>query len=240
MTGNAITTLTKGRAGSYLVDVELKAAIDEIFVAGSYDISAIRHASYQLRLGSTVKINPFKTPGGERLDEFVDAKWQTGTNGNRYVEVQPRQTALLYTEEVFRLPSDVVGFVFCRGLLFTKALSPENTYVDPGFSGPLYITVRNESDHIVHLTKGMHLARLFVFRLCSPVSSAYATGESLGIEQQLSQIPAREFWPPHRLPSLPDVELMSAIQGGCRIGDVIEQIVKRQTRGRLWLYRPVD
>lgn len=236
MPDNTGRELTTAQAASFLTDSELREALGEIFCDGSYEQSAIRHASYQLRLGSTVKVNPYKTKAGERLDRFVDAEWSTGGNGLAYVDIYPRQTALLYTQERFQLPSNLVGFIYCRGLLFTKALTPENTYVDPGFDGPLYITVRNESDHIARLTQGIYLARLFIFKLATPVSRAYVTGESLGIEQQLSQIPARKFWPPHELPNLPDEDLMSAIQGGCRIGDLLQQIVVRQNRVRNLTY----
>ncbi|MBN1818972.1 MAG: hypothetical protein JW828_16545 [Sedimentisphaerales bacterium] len=83
----------------------------------------------------------------------------------------------------------------------------------------------------------MYIARLFIFKLKTHVAEPYISGKFLGITQQLDEIPAREFWPKHRLPSLPDEDLMAAIYNGCRIGDLLEQIIKRQNSVKLLAFR---
>jgi hypothetical protein len=162
--------------------------------------------------------------------DFKEAEWQTDAAGKRYVEIRPKQTAHLYTNEAFRFGGDLLGFVFSRGLLHSKALTPETTYVDPGFDQDLYITIRNESHGVVRLNHQMHIARLFIFKLHTGVRAAYVPGGTLGIEQQLTQLPVREFWPPHKLPMVLDAELLKSIKGGCTVGDLLEQIVERQRR----------
>jgi len=77
------------------------------------------------------------------------------TTQNPSIELHPGDTALLYSQENLRLPTFVLGFTVSRGLLFAEALSPENTYVDPGFMGHLYTTVTNLSNRVVRLESGL-------------------------------------------------------------------------------------
>jgi deoxycytidine triphosphate deaminase len=220
-----------GTSGSFLVDRDLEKGLSQFFREGTFDPSAIRHASYQLRLGDVVKVSSGKPHSMEspHLDDFQQLRWQAEGAGE-FIEVEPRRIALLYTKEYLTFPDNTVGFVISRGLLFSLGLTPENTYVDPGFQGNLYITIVNHSQDIVRLYKGMALVRLFVFRLADSVARSYVAGTDIGIEQQLKKTPVGTLWQPEELKTAEDCEIEDSIRKGCSIGDLIKHVVARQRR----------
>ena len=231
-----------GNSGSFLTDRCLNEnALSRIFQEGSFDINSVRHASYQLRLGNTIKVNIKNTSeqSDQVLENFQKVKWSV-ENGQNYIDIKPRQRALIYTEEKFDFPDNVIGFVICRGLLFSLGMTPENTYVDPGFKGELYITIVNTNENTIRLCKGMHIARLFIFKLEESVNGTYLAGKHLGIEQQLAEIPVREYWPKHKLKDIKDEKILASIMmDGCSIGDLLNQIISRHGQhfitNRRWL-----
>ena len=230
-----------GAKGSFLTDKELRIALDHIFRRGTFDITCIRHSSYQLRLGD--KITIYKRPEidaeGSKYDEFLPLSWETDKDGKQYIDIWPKKRALLYTREKFQFPDDVLGFVFSRGLLFAKGLAPETTYADPGFHGEFYITVVNVNENVVRLYRDTFLARLFVFRLDKPVVEGYVPGKEKGIDQQLLEIPVKRMWTEEDLRNIKDSELLKEIRKGCSIGDLLNQMIRNQirfrSRNRLWL-----
>lgn len=149
---------------------------------GTGDISLVRHASYMLRLGDTVHIAHNSQQNNKSSDTFDIIR--LGVD-KPILLLQPGETALLYSYEYLRFPPSVIGFTVARGLLFTHPLVPENTYVDPGFSGSIYCVVTNISDRIAELKYGMPIARLFFYKLAEPVDTPYKTGAGVGIQQYL-------------------------------------------------------
>ena len=235
-----------GNEGSFLTDKHLnKDTLEHLFQKGSFDEKCIRHASYELRLGSTVKVNIRNTPEdeGQRLENYQQVKWDKEKDGEDdvyYIDIKPKQRALIYTKEVFNFPDNALGLVICRGLLFSLGMTPENTYVDPGFNGNLYITITNTNENIIRLEKGMNIARLLIFKLNETVEKKYVNGDHLGIDQQLAEIPVREFWSKNDLGKINDEEILkSIVNDGCSISDLLEQMISRQkrysTRTRHWL-----
>ncbi len=228
-----------GMSGSFLTDEGFKDALPHIFREGSFEKKSIRHTSYQLRLDEVNVCSRHQgKPQAQRFEAFQKLVWQM-EDKKEYVDINPRQIALLYTKEFFNFPDNIIGFVVSRGLLFTLGLTPETTYVDPGFSGHLYITIVNNNENIVRLYREMPISRLFVFKLPNKVKASYVAGGDMGIEQQLKQIPVRAFWGTEELKQVRDKEIFDSIQKGCSIGDLLSQIVTRRIRGhnihRTWL-----
>jgi deoxycytidine triphosphate deaminase len=146
----------------FLPDRRIRSALDAGYLLerGTWDPTAIRHASYMLRLGERVYVRP---PGSA---EFAVASID---EARPTLRLEPGATALLYSLERLRLPDSVLGFTVARGLLFVHALVPENTYIDPGFHGEIYTVVTNASGRAVELTYRMPIARLFFYKLSEPV-----------------------------------------------------------------------
>ncbi|HST07358.1 MAG TPA: hypothetical protein VLJ83_04265, partial [Gemmatimonadaceae bacterium] len=131
----------------FLTDKQIQSGLnsDYLIEKGTWDPGQIRHASYQLRLGSEVRISRASASVGAETKEFCIVS----LTPDKSVELRPGDTAMLYSIERLRLPDCVLAFTVARGLLYAEALAPENTYVDPGFSGTLYTTVTNISNRIV-------------------------------------------------------------------------------------------
>jgi deoxycytidine triphosphate deaminase len=172
----------------FLVDSQIRDALTHGYLIepGTWDESQIRHASYQLRLGERVEIARARN-ATQNTKELSIVKL---SKLNETVELRPGDTALLYSGENLKLPNSVLGFTVARGLLFVESLVPENTYIDPGFTGTLYTTVTNVSGRVIQLKYRTPIARMFLFRLSRPVVSSYSTGAAMGISQELASVPA--------------------------------------------------
>jgi len=87
-----------GTSGSFLVDKDLEKGLSSLFREGTFDPNAIRHASYQLRLGDVVKVSSGKPHNVEsqHLDDFQQLRWQADETGE-FIEIEPHQIAILYT-----------------------------------------------------------------------------------------------------------------------------------------------
>lgn len=214
----------------FLTDRQILMGLGEGYLLekGTWEQPQLRHASYTLRLGGRVEIARAANLAHPKR-EFTLVNL---TQAEPRLEVRPGDTALLYSKEHLRLPDCVLGFTVARGLLFAEALSPENTYVDPGFTGPIYTTVTNVSNRVVHLDYGMPLTRLFFFRLGESVQDGYRTGAALGITQQLSSVRAVSLGSVEECRMAPDKELLDSIKlipiGGIQAAEVFQRLNRRQ------------
>ena len=107
-------------------------------------------------------------------------------------------------------------------------------------SSDLYITIVNTNEKKVRLYKGIHIARLFIFKLVESVNKSYIAGKYLKIDQQLAEIPVRKFWFEHELGNIEDEQILESIRNGCSIGDLLTQMISKQkqnfTINRYWLF----
>jgi deoxycytidine triphosphate deaminase len=214
----------------FLTDRQILIGLGEGYLLekGTWEQAQLRHASYTLRLGERVAIaRAANLAHPNREFTLVNL-----TQAEPRLEVRPGDIALLYSKEYLRLPDCVLGFTVARGLLFAEALSPENTYVDPGFTGPIYTTVVNVSNRVVYLDYGMSLTRLFFVRLGESVQDGYRTGAALGIAQQLSSVRAVSLGSVEECRMAPDKELMDSIElipiGGIQAAEVFQRLNRRQ------------
>lgn len=145
-----------------LIDTEIGTAIENgyLLYPNTADKSAIRHASYQLRIGTDVQylilgINPDDTPY-ERKPGLQ--------NGDNF-EIEPGQTVKVNCMERINIPDNILALALPVGNLYLLGLTPEVTFADPGYHGLFHITVCNYSRRIVTLTVGQPLARMIFFHL---------------------------------------------------------------------------
>jgi deoxycytidine triphosphate deaminase len=190
---------------------------------GTWDQGQIRHASYTLRLGSRVEIARAAESGASEVKQFTIVTLTTAAN---VIDLKPGDTALLYSMENLKIPTSILGFTVARGLLFAESLVPENTYVDPGFSGSLYTTVTNVSNRIIRLEYGMPVARLFFFRLAESVRNGYRTGAALGISQQLASMKTVQIGSAEDCKTASDKDLIDAVRQMPLGGSVLAEIVQ--------------
>jgi hypothetical protein len=136
-----------------------------------------------------------------------------------------------YSKEHLKFSKSILGFTVARGVLFAEALSPENTYVDPGFTGSIYTTVTNVSNRQVHLEYEMPIARLFFFQLSEPVEDGYKSGSALGISQQLSSVRAGSISSLEDCRNATNEQLAAGIRlipiGGVHAAESIDRLSRR-------------
>lgn len=222
----------------FLTDRDILLAADHGFLLekGTWEKPLIRHASYTLRLGDRVEIARASDNVGAATKEFRIVKVAKDVP----VELRPGDTALLYSFEQLRVPDCVVGFTVARGLLFAEALSPENTYVDPGFSGSLYTTVTNISNRVVALPHRMTLARVFFYRLGQGVESPFRSGVSLGISQELASLRVIAFGTAEECRKATDQTLLDSIRqipfGGNHLAESLSRQFKYLSTAELRLF----
>jgi deoxycytidine triphosphate deaminase len=166
----------------FLTDKRILAALAAGYLIepGTWNEAQLRHASYTIRLGQRVELERHPAGSGQREQQS-----KMLTNGGPPLELRPGEKALLYSLENLRLPNCVLGFTVARGLLVYESLVPENTYIDPGFTGQIYTTVTNLSGRVLKLPYGMPIARLFFYKLAENVDRPYQTGPAIGIDQHL-------------------------------------------------------
>lgn len=214
----------------YLTDRQISECLEAGYLLdkGTWEKTQIRHASYTLRLGSRVELARAADSIGSKSREL---RLISLTRAQPDIDLQPGDTALLYSMEYLRFPNDILGFTVARGLLFAEALCPENTYVDPGFSGPIYTTVTNVSNRVIQLSYGMSVARLFVFHLAEEVQDGYRAGSALGLTQQLTSVRAVPYGSAEELRTAKDANLLDSIRlipiGGVHAAESFQRFKKR-------------
>jgi Deoxycytidine deaminase len=218
----------------FLTDRQIKLALKEGYLiqGATWDESLVRHASYTLRLGERVDVAAAIQSTRQEKKTFEIRR----LTRDESIELLPGDTALLYSLEHLSIPYDVIGLTVARGLLFAESLCPENTYVDPGFSGPLYTTVTNVSNRVVRLGYGTPLARLFFFRLAEQVENPYRSGAALGISQQLQTIRATTLTTLEDCQKASTSELLTEIEKIPVQGPHIRQALLRHSTQSLRLY----
>jgi deoxycytidine triphosphate deaminase len=176
-----MVTQIEGARG-FLTDRQIRAALDEgkLISKTTSDTRCIRHSSYELRLGSEYKVKAI-TPSDP--DQYPQQSMVVPEGGK--LILLPGQIARLYTYEYLSIPPNFLALVLAKGLLFADALSPETTYLDPGYEGHPYITVMNVTSKTFHLTPGIPIARIFFYELTETVETPYHSADHLNVDKQL-------------------------------------------------------
>ena len=89
-------------------------------------------------------------------------------------DLNPGRTALIETQEVLNIPSNMMGIGFAPvGLALKGILTPTIGHINPGWNGPLKIVTINMGGHAVSLEIGNHVAGILLYRLAKPVKANF-------------------------------------------------------------------
>lgn len=141
-------------------EIELLCSKGEL-IDENFDPRRIKQACYELRCGN---VYYDIVVGGKR---FV-------VDDGKNILLKPKQTLVVITAESLRLPSDILGRILTKGVLFSLGVVPVNTYADPGFSGRLGIVMSNISNNYIKISPGEPIAKIEFSRLASAVSRPYS------------------------------------------------------------------
>jgi dCTP deaminase len=146
-----------------LADFEIKGLCPSKLIINRYDPRCVRQTCYELCVGEIVWYTYIREPESRK----VSIKDQGG------VYLPPKAYATIITREELKLPADCVGRIMTKGQLFSIGISAVSTYVDPGFSGPLGITLINHSSKPVFIPIGEPIAKIEFTKLSTAVKDPY-------------------------------------------------------------------
>ena len=127
---------------AFLSSETLKTILREIVTP--YDESRIKHAGYELSVGSEFYITSKQTKS--HLEQ------------GQQIVIPPGQFAFLITEESVSIPPNLIAFISIKaGVNFRGLVNISGFHVDPGFSGKLKFAVFNAGSQNVVLSRGQSL-----------------------------------------------------------------------------------
>jgi deoxycytidine triphosphate deaminase len=89
------------------------------------------------------------------------------------VVICPGEVMIIQTQERFKVPDDVRGLVAPKGKVTNLGLTIPTTYVDPGFTKPLFLAVANAGPRAVRLESGSAIAKVELQRLGGSVAEPW-------------------------------------------------------------------
>ncbi|HEJ8088357.1 TPA: hypothetical protein SMI57_001371 [Serratia liquefaciens] len=139
-----------------LIDTNIIKALDLLF-SENHDPSKAKYSTYEISIDGGFEIIKYDDAGDIQRCERL--------NEDGLVSAAPGDTILVYSKEKFKLPENVYARVNTVGQIFMAGFSAENTYIDPGFSGKISITLINNSNRTLTMQAGAPLARVEFIKL---------------------------------------------------------------------------
>lgn len=145
-------------------DVEIRAAIDRGEVSITpFDVKMLQPASYDLKVGKHAATLP---NNGD--DPRIDLEREG------VLLIAPYAPAVIFTHEVLRLSRSYVGHFGLKSRLARRGVTASvGVQVDPGFHGPLSVTLMNHTPTAVMLNYGEDFLTLELEKLAVPASRGY-------------------------------------------------------------------
>ena len=129
-----------------------------------FDEGMLQPASYDLRVGKDAATVPKEEGGSFTMDLEKEG----------IIVIPPYAPAIIYTMETLSLPLNLAGrFGLKSGLSRRGVYASVGPQVDPGFEGPLSVTLYNFTPTSVALNYGDSFLSLELHRLSHPASKGY-------------------------------------------------------------------
>jgi dUTPase len=124
------------------------------------------------------------TIGGIFLPGATDGKLGSSNRGKERHQLKTGETAVVRTAERLQLPTDVaaIGFPPSTRVSLAGLLTTNPGHVDPGYQGPLHLTVINMARETFALERGQRIMRLMLFRLSGAEPGLGAPDSPIGEE----------------------------------------------------------
>ncbi|MCK9899270.1 hypothetical protein MXD63_04145 [Frankia sp. Cpl3] len=148
-----------------LTDEQIRHAAEDFgLITGAYDSDSAKYASYEVHASAVV----------EKLiyDGEYTGHVEYGVSDNEIV-IEPGATLKIYTAEHLNLPPYLYAEVIVLGQLFSSGIAAGNTYVDPGSTGPIYLSMTNVSPRALRIPIGEPIGRAQFYTLQRPVLRAH-------------------------------------------------------------------
>lgn len=133
------------------------------YIIGGFDECHVRHGAYELTVGDEYYVTTDETKS--RLNS---------TMSGQQVSIDPGQFAMLITDEIIRLPTDLLGLISLRSRFKTRGLiNVSGFHVDPGYSGRLKFSVYNAGTKTIALDSATRAFSIWLAKLDSPTDDPY-------------------------------------------------------------------
>lgn len=83
------------------------------------------------------------------------------------------ETAFVGLSEKISIPNDMIGIIFPRSSITRLGIHIGTSFINPGYSGIIPITITNHSNMTVTLSPGYKVVQMVVLRLSEVVENAY-------------------------------------------------------------------
>ncbi len=178
-----------------LLDAELEKEIGTIILNG--DKRYVQPASYDIRVGTEI----YFPERGERKE----------IKKGEIEHLQPFESAVIKTIEEIKLPKNMAGLLQPRSKLSTLGLMYTGGFIDPGYGGYIWVSIRNMAPRHEEIEYGQAIASIQIikFREGREVMKGYA--EEHGQIDTLSK---------DRRPPMPERTLYDWIKMSSKLDDV--------------------
>lgn len=145
-----------------LVDREIQQLITNNTVIMNGNIRNIEAASYDCALGYNFKRGKGKYCDWHKIEESE----VQSDNGPAFIELEPKETILIYTYEEFDLPNNMIMHASPISSWLRRGISVKMSYfVDPGFKGKFCFPITNESDKRIRISSRDPIMSVEIIRL---------------------------------------------------------------------------
>ena len=115
---------------------------------------------------------------GKKIDRVLSIlenntkDWFDEVNANSII-VPPKGLVLSVTKEHFKLPTNIVGSLFCKSTLARMGIWFPPTIAEPGWEGELVVEILNGNDFPVEIHAGVGIGQMIFFKLDNSVEVPY-------------------------------------------------------------------
>ena len=137
-----------------------RATNESIFT--NFDSDRVKHGAYELRVGDHFFRTSDKSGVVIPLKDFEQ------------FTIPPGQLAILITEEIIKIPTDLLAFISIKaGIKFKGLVNVSGFHVDPGFDGKLKFSVYNAGSEGVVLARGQAAFTIWLAKFDRPTEFPY-------------------------------------------------------------------
>lgn len=90
---------------------------------------------------------------------------------DRQYELQPKESVILFTNEVIKMGAEYFGVILSRVSLEETGIVVSQSYIDPNWEGVLQLIVTNNSETPKLLQEHCEIANLFIFKMEQPAKA---------------------------------------------------------------------
>lgn len=150
-----------------LIGEEIQGALGKHIIIYPFDPSQLRGSNYNLKVGKFIWLHQDPmTPGSSQI--LLLPLDGVSTRTGRRFDIPPGASVSVLTKEIVYIDNTLAGLFHSKVDMVTKGFSHISTTLDPGWTGPLLITMKNNSAVDLPLWQEETFVKLSFHRLSRP------------------------------------------------------------------------